>query len=184
MIKYVAFLRGVNVGGHKLIKMEELRRACASLGFKNVKTYIQSGNVIFETSETSSHLLTARIEKELHRLLGYEVTVFLRTTLEVEEIVKHDPFKGLKFADVKMYVTFLSEELNARPKLPLLSSTKDVEVFQIRNREAFSLSRKKNGRFGFPNNLIEKELGVLATTRTWTTVGKIIMSILPTKPVS
>lgn len=76
MITYAAFLRGINVGGKKVIKMEDLSRILSSLGFKNVKTTIQSGNVIFETSETNSAVLTKKIEKKLQKSLRYEVSVF------------------------------------------------------------------------------------------------------------
>lgn len=180
MITYVAFLRGINVGGRKIIKMEDLSRMFVSMGFRNVKTYIQSGNVIFETAEINSNVLTKKIEKELHKSLGYEVRVFLRTILEVEDIVQHNPFKGMAAnANVGMYVTFLSEEPKSKPELPLVSPQKDVEVFRIRKREAFILCRKIKGRSGFPNNFIEKELGMPATTRNWTTISKIIIQTLP-----
>ncbi|HEX9961588.1 MAG TPA: DUF1697 domain-containing protein, partial [Pyrinomonadaceae bacterium] len=70
MIKYVAFLRGINVGGRHLVKMEDLRVLFASMNFENVKTYIQSGNVIFETSETSADVLAGKIERGLKEALG------------------------------------------------------------------------------------------------------------------
>src|SRR5438552_19199303 len=108
MTKYIAFLRGINVSGQKLIKMEDLSRMFAEFGFHNVKTYIQSGNVIFETAEPNPDTLTEKIEQGLHESLGYEVTVILRTFLEVEDLVKRDPFKGTKAdGNAKMYVTFL-----------------------------------------------------------------------------
>ena len=175
MIKYVAFLRGINVGGHKLIKMEELSRIFTSLGCKNVKTYIQSGNVIFETSASDSKALTKKIEKELLDIFGYEATVFLRTMAEVEDMLDQNPFKKFKSsAKVKMYVTFLSRIPDKKPKLPLVSAKDGLEIFSIKNCEAFLLSQMVKGRFGFPNNFIEKEVGVPATTRNWNTVNKII----------
>ena len=175
MTRFIAFLRGINVGGQKIIKMEDLSKIFSSSGFSNVKTYIQSGNVIFDSSEKDSPALTQKIEKNLLTLLGYDVTILLRTTDEVEQIINLNPFKNIKPDDnTKMYVTFISEEPNKKPSLPLLSSKKDVEVFQIKNLNIFSLSHRINGSFGFPNRFIEKELGVSATTRNWTTVSKII----------
>lgn len=79
MSKYVAFLRGINVGGHKSVTMDELSRAFVSLGFRNVRTHIQSGNVIFETASANRVALTRQIKKALRQLLGDEVAVFLRT---------------------------------------------------------------------------------------------------------
>ena len=176
MIKYVAFLRGINVGGKKLIKMEELSRVFERSGFKHVRTFIQSGNVIFEASETNTELLTKKIEQKILESFGEDVTVVLQTVVELEKIVRRNPFKRVKpDSNAMMFVTFLSAEPNSRPKLPLISAAENLEVFAIKDRAAFILARrKKNGSCGFPNNFIEKQLGVPATTRNWTTVGKIV----------
>ena len=91
MSKYVAFLRGINVGGHKLIKMAELARLFTSFGLKNVRTYIASGNVLFETAE-GADTVGGRIEEGLKRALGYGVKVMLRTISEIEDIINLDPF--------------------------------------------------------------------------------------------
>jgi uncharacterized protein (DUF1697 family) len=90
---YVALLRGINVGGHKLIKMKELARIFADAGFKNVRTYVASGNVIFESGSANRAALTRKIEKALQKALGYDVTVVLRTLSEIESIVNRNPFK-------------------------------------------------------------------------------------------
>jgi len=175
MIGYIAFLRGINVGGQKIIKMEDLKKMFISFGMGKVKTYIQSGNIIFESSDSDIVKLTLKIEKKLGLELGYEVTVILRTLTEVESILKQNPFKTIKPGeDEKLYVTFMYEEPKLKPKLPLFSTKEDVEVFQIKKLDAFSISRKKNGSFGFPNAVIEKTLKVAATTRNWSTVNKIV----------
>jgi uncharacterized protein (DUF1697 family) len=176
MITYVALLRGINVGGKKLIKMDELIRVFESLRLKHVRTYIQCGNVIFEVAESDVAALIKKIEKKILKTLGHDVTVVLRTIDELKTIVKRNPFKQVKpGADVMMVVAFLSTEPASKPKLPLISSTEKLEVLDIRDRAAFILCRrKKTGWFGFPNNFIEKQLGVSATTRSWTTVSKII----------
>jgi uncharacterized protein (DUF1697 family) len=180
MIKYVALLRGINVGGRKVIKMDALARVFVSLGFKNVKTYIQSGNVIFDGSATRPDVLVKKIEKKLHKSLGHEITVVLRTIVELEDILRRNPFKKIKPGDeVMMFVTFLAAEPGSQPKLPLQSLTENLEVVAIRDRAAFILCRrKKNGSFAFPNNFLEKQFGVPATTRNWTTVGKIVTAAL------
>ena len=175
MVRYIAFFRAINVSGLRVIKMEDLIRMFELLGFKNVKTFIQSGNVIFDASDKNPKILNQKIEKGLQKFLGYEVTVLLRTFKAVENIVKLNPFKGIKPGpSIKMYVTFLSEKINKKPKLPLVSPRKDVKIIRIVNHDVFSLTRMQNGRFGFPNIFIEKELGIPATTRNWTTVSKII----------
>ena len=174
MAKYVAFLRGINVGG-RVIKMDALRQIFIKAGVKNVKTYIQSGNVIFESS-SDPDVIVKKIEKALLNELGYEVPVLLRTVEELEEIIKLNPFKKVKSKyDVKHYVVFFYNEPVTKPKLPLHSPKKDVEVFHIHKTTAFCLSRSMDGKvWGFPNAFIEKEFKMPATTRNWNTVCKVI----------
>lgn len=176
MIRYAAFLRGINVGGHKLIKMEGLSRIFTTLGLEKVATYIQSGNVVFESAEQDSRKLTGRIEKGLAAATGSEIAVFLRTLGELEALVSQEPFSGFESGtDVKKYVTFLAEAPEARPELPLVSPKKEIRVFRAEGREIFSLAfAQGNGRYGFPHSFIEKEFKVQATTRNWNTVEKIV----------
>ena len=176
MNRYVAFLRAINVAGQKLIKMDELARIFTAAGFKNARTYIQSGNVIFDATSGNAVALRQKIERALQDVLGYEVTVILRRLTDIEEIVKRNPFKTVKTnADTVPYVVFLSEEPQRTPKLPLISITENLDVFAVRDRVAFVVARRKqNGRGGFPNKFVEKELGVLGTTRNWNTVNKIL----------
>lgn len=177
MTRYVALLRGINVGGKKLIKMADLVRVFASLGFKNVRTYIASGNVIFDDpADAEPTVLVKKIEKKLLTSFGHEVTVILRTVDELKSLVGRDPFKKFKSSgEVMRFVVFLANEPSKKPKLPLQSLSENMDVFAIKDRTAFIVARrKKTGWFGYPNNLIEKELGVAATTRNWSTVGKIV----------
>jgi uncharacterized protein (DUF1697 family) len=176
MIRYVAFLRAINVAGQKLIKMEELRRIFTSMGLRNVRTYIQSGNVIFDHASANSNGLRKKIEKTLLGILGYEVTVILRPLAEIEAMVKRNPFRKVPAgSEVGLFVVFLSDDPKTKPTLPLVSITENVEMFEVKDRAAFVVSRrKKNGFFGFPNKFVEKELGVSATTRNVTTVRKIV----------
>lgn len=173
---YVAFLRGINVGGHKLIKMDVLARIFTAAGFKNVRTYIASGNVIFESGSANKVALTRKIEKALHVTLGYEVTAVLRTLSEIENIVNRNPFKKYEAAkDVMLCVVFLAAEPKAKPKLPLVSITENLEVFEVADRTACVVSRrKKTGWFGFPNNFVEKQFSVTGTTRQWGSVNKLL----------
>ena len=175
MTAWIAFLRGINMGGHNKIKMDDLTRLFESLALKNVTTFIQSGNVTFETAGKNADALARRIGDALQESLGNEVPVFLRTLSEIQDLVKLDPFKAITAdAGDKKYVVFLYAEPGREPVLPLRSAREGLEAFHIRKREVFVLSRNVNGRFGFPNNFIEKELGVPATTRNWTTVSKLI----------
>ncbi len=173
---YVAFLRGINVGGKKLIKMEQLARIFTDAGLKNVRTYIASGNVIFESRSASKPALTRKIEKALKQVLGYEVTAVLRSLSELDHLVTRNPFKRYAASkNVMLCVVFLADAPKTRPKLPLVSHTENLEVFEVADLTAcVVLRRKKTGWFGFPNNFVEKQLGVLGTTRQWRTVIRIL----------
>ncbi|MCL4429127.1 MAG: DUF1697 domain-containing protein, partial [Chloroflexi bacterium] len=93
MFRFVAFLRGINVGGHIVVK-EKLKEAFTSMGFQNVSTYRQSGNVIFDADAADTQEIKAKIEDKLHSTLGYEVAVFVRTIPQLKSIIDLDPFKN------------------------------------------------------------------------------------------
>ena len=173
--KYVAFLRAINVGGHAKVNMSELREAFAAAGCRNVRTHIQSSNVIFESPAQDLAKLLHNVLAKLRNLLDGEQVIMLRTAGEIEEIIRKAPFKDVEAEPgIKLYVAFLSQKPRSKPRLPLVSSREALEAVAISDREVFVVSRrKKNGFFGFPNLLVEKELGVPATTRNWTTVSKI-----------
>jgi uncharacterized protein (DUF1697 family) len=172
---YVAFLRAINVGGHAIVKMTDLRDAFAAAGCKNVRTLIQSGNVVFETPAESTAALFQRIRAKLRTLFGEEPGVFFRTVREIERLVKLAPFK--RFATrrgIKLYVAFLSQKPRRKPRVPLRSAPEALDVIGRRNLDVFVVSGRKKSRFyGFPNALVEKELGVAATSRNWSTIAKI-----------
>lgn len=174
--RYVTFLRAINVAGHATVKMDALKAAFVSAGCKCVETVIQSGNVIFESTDRDGAALSKRIQKRLCDLLGGPPGIVTRTLSELERMADAAPFKdSLATADPKLYVVFLEQKPAKRPVFPLVSSQEALEAIGMSDREVFIVSRRrKNGFFGFPNNFIEKELGVTATTRNWSTVTKII----------
>jgi uncharacterized protein (DUF1697 family) len=176
MIRYVALLRGINVGGRKLIKMEQLAQIFTAAGLKNVRTYIASGNVIFESGSANKAALTRKIEKVLDQTLGYEVTVVLRTLSEIENIINRNPFRKYEASkDVMLCVVFLANEPKTKPKLPLVSLTDNLEVFEVADGTAcVVLRRKRTGWFGFPNNFVEKQFSVAGTTRQWRSIKKLL----------
>ena len=177
MTTYVAFLRAINVAGHAVVKMTDLRDAFRAAGCREVRSLIQSGNVVFESPAKTPTALVRRIQVELRRLLGEEPGLFLRTMRDIERLVEGNPFR--RFAGkprIKLYVAFLSRRLPPRqqPRLPLRSAPEALEVIAVKDREAFIVSgRKQNGFYGFPNAFIEQQLGVSATSRNWSTIKKI-----------
>ena len=173
--RYVAFLRAINVGGKRMIKMEALRGVFESAGYQNVRTFIASGNVIFNATETDPDSLAKKIEKKILKAFGHDVTVIVLTLAELQRVVKLNPFKNIKASkEVMLFVSFLSSEPAKKLKLPMRSANENLDVIALKGRVAFVVAyHKKNGWFGFPNNFLEKDLNVAATTRNWTTVRKI-----------
>jgi uncharacterized protein (DUF1697 family) len=174
MAQYIALIRAINVG-KRVVKMAELAKLCESCGLKNVRTYIQSGNVVFETSQTSPAGIKRKIQTHLTEALGYKVEVILTTATALAAIVKGNPFRRFEGkGDVMLFVSFFAADPTSKPKLPLISTAENLDVFAVRNNVAFIVSRrKKNGWFGFPNLFVEKQFGVSATTRNWSVVKKL-----------
>ncbi len=176
MTTYIAFMRAINVGGHAIVKMDALRDAFATAGCRNVRTFIQSGNVVFDSPLREEGEVLRTLRKKLCRLLGAEPGILLRSLEEVAQLTERDPFQSFKAErDVKFYVAFLAAEPPVKPRFPLLLPKEGLEAFDMSGREVFIVSRRNpSGFYGFPNNFIEKELGVSATSRNWNTVTKIV----------
>ena len=173
-MKYVAFLRGINVGGKNKIKMETLREVCAALGFENVKTYINSGNVIFETPKTDDKNLAAQLESAIDKEFDLKIKVIVRSMSEIEEIIKNNPFEGQFENDKDLHVFFLDEQMPDEKRDILLSNNNEKEMFAARNREIFYLSHVSFSDSLMGKDFIGKKLKVSATARNWRTVNKIL----------
>lgn len=171
-MKYVAFLRAINVGGH-VVKMDHLRRIVSSAGVENVETFIASGNVIFDASVRSPGALERKIESALHSALGYEVATFIRTTSAVADIAAHQPFPDAGTPGDMLYVGFLSAAPTTAAQRALLAHNSPIDEFHIAGRELFWLCRKKFSESDFSGARIEKLLGVRATLRNITTVQRL-----------
>jgi uncharacterized protein (DUF1697 family) len=173
-MKYAAFLRGINVGGKNKVKMETLRKICAAIGFERVKTYINSGNVIFETAKTGDKKLAESLEKAIEKEFALNIKVMVRSVAEIEEIVKNNPFKGQFENDKDLHVFFLDEELAAEKREQLLSNNNENEQFAVGKREIFCLLRISVLDSLIGKDYIGKKLKVPATARNWRTVNKIL----------
>lgn len=174
MIRYVALLRGINVSGQKNITMEDLRDFFAIPGLHNISSYIQTGNVLFDSEETNEELLTLTLEKQLEGKLGYKVNVILRSLQNLRDVIENNPYEHIKTEEKpSLYVTFLSEipAFDVRGSLGVYSN--DAEYARVVNKEVYVVS-PNYGKTCFSNTFIEKKLGVVATTRNWNTVNKLV----------
>jgi uncharacterized protein (DUF1697 family) len=175
MDRFIAFLRGVNVSGQKLIKMETLRKILTDNGFVDVKTYIQSGNIIFSTVNIDSNHLILEIEDIIEKHFGFHTDVILRRHSEIESVLNSLELCKLKFdEEQKSYITFAKEEFSEQMELPLFSKNHDVEIIFRNSKDFISVSTAFKGIYGFPNSLIEKLTGIPATTRNPNTLEKIL----------
>jgi uncharacterized protein (DUF1697 family) len=170
MIKYVAFLRAINVGGHTIIKMTDLKQIFEACGFENVQTYIQSGNVIFESDQEDTRALENRIASEVEKVTGHKTQLFVRTFREVQSIASKSPFTAK--ADETVHVALLKEKPDKKQQEALLSFRSDADDFTVKRREVYNL-RYDREKSIFSNNFIEKILKIPATTRNMTVIRKI-----------
>jgi uncharacterized protein (DUF1697 family) len=171
MNKYVAFLRAINVGGNTIVKMDVLRGLFESLRLANVQTYIQSGNVIFESDEEDASALEVRIERQLEKGLGKKIQVFVRTMREIESIAKKPLFDPKE--NEALHIVFLRSRPDKKSGQALASFINEADDFAVKGREVYNLRHDKEKSI-FSNNLIEKTLGISGTTRNLTTVQKIV----------
>jgi uncharacterized protein (DUF1697 family) len=153
--------------------MQDLAKLFESFGFNNVKAYLQTGNVLFDSDERDSTKIIKIIDDGIFNELGYKVTVILRTKQDLLDIVEQNPFNEYA-GDVKYYITFLATIPKYLPKLPIRMNDIENEVFKIENNNVFTVGFNIKGRYGFPNVFIEKEFGVPATTRNWNTILRIL----------
>lgn len=174
MTTNIAMLRGINVTGYKTVKMERLRATFADAGFQNVRTYIQSGNVVFETNEPASGL-SAKIQKAILKDFGFEVSVLTKTAKEMADIVKRNPFAEDTALDQKrFYVTFLADDppKDALKLLQPLALPEDK--IHVTGRAVYLYCPKGYGDTKLSNTTIEKKLGCGATTRNWNTTKTLL----------
>lgn len=176
MNKYVAFLRGINVGGHKSVKMDELKKTFDSMEFKNVKTVLASGNVIFETPKTATNTLSKKIAEKLRETFGFEIGVIIRTIEELHHISNSDPFKGIKVTpQTRLYITFLSEKSKSSLKIPYESLDKNYKILKLSANEICSvLTITPISKTVGLMDILEKEFGKKVTTRNWNTIIRLL----------
>lgn len=171
MARLVAFLRGINVGG-RIVTKDRLQGVFRDLGFKDVDTYRQSGNVIFEARGIDPEKVRTIIEAELRRKLGYDVAVFIRTFAELGELLESAPRLQSK-AGSSLLVTLLSGSPESPLSLPVTIPKSTAEVVSARGAEVFTETHG-GGEGALPNPFLESTLGVKATTRNLNVIGEIV----------
>jgi uncharacterized protein (DUF1697 family) len=169
---HVSLLRGVNVGGRRMVKMDELKHAYIALGLENVRTYVQSGNVIFESSEGDPRKLEVNIQKGLKKAFDLDTVVLLRTREAMQTAIDGNPFEGKD--EGKLHVTFLSAEPETVPLEEFDKAKTGGEELVVRGTEVYLFLPNGYGRTKLNNNYLERKLRVAATTRNWRTARALL----------
>lgn len=177
MTVYVSMLRGVNVGGSSPIKMDALRRVYESLGFEDVRTLLQSGNVLFRSRLRNREQLVLRLMQEIERKLGFKVDVILRTLAEVATLVERGPVLSPNADPSKLLVMFLASVPAAAAQADLTKWHKSAqlpEMLELRGPEIYLYYPGGVGRSKLSGAVIERHLGVAGTARNWNTLTKLL----------
>ena len=175
MTTHLALLRGINVSGHNMIKMEALKTTLEAVGFLNVQTYIQSGNVFVDTEEENAAAIGFKIKQEIFKAFGHEVPVVVIGKSDLEACLKNNEFLKEAAADTKkLYVAFVSKTLQT-------TSINELKISQFKPDEASIDSNRiyikyavGAGKTRFDQKYIEKKLNVTATIRSWNTITQLL----------
>ncbi len=170
MPAFASLLRGINVGGNRKIPMAELKALYEESGLTNVKTYIQSGNAVFQTDHENPDDLRKLIESTIEARFGFDVTVLIRTAEELQGVLESNPFETVD----EVYVTFLAEEPSPEKWAHLKALDLGTERSELRNKEIFLQFPDGYGKAKMSNSFVESKLKVRATTRNWRTINEII----------
>ncbi len=174
-MKHLILLRGINVSGHNMIKMDALKKALEEIGFQNVVTYIQSGNVFVETDEESGFSVGFKIKQEIYKTFGHEVPVIVVSKSDLEWSFKNNPFLKQKDVDTKkLYVAFISKELSSSAINELKISQFKPDEAVIEGNRIFIKYDIGAGKTRLDQKYIEKKLNVTATIRNWNSVTKLL----------
>ena len=171
MQTYISMLRGINVGGQKKIRMTALKSLYESLGLGNVQTYVQSGNVVFDSEEQDDEKLRKSIEAQIEAAFGFSVPILIRTANDFKRIIESHPFANEE--PIRVLVTFLYERPQ-KSRWDELSLYQDkVDQFALGEQEIFLFCPGGYGRTKLSNTFFEKKLGVVATTRNWKSINTL-----------
>lgn len=174
MFVYIALLRGINVGGKHPVKMQALQELCDKLGFTDVSTYLQSGNVVFKSTQANALTVTTLLQKALKDHFQFTIPVILLKHKDLLSIYSKNPFLQEKdMTDSTLHVTIL-ERIPSPAQLSLLPSEQAEDRLAFFGSWIYLHCPNGYGHTKFNNNAIEKNLGVVATTRNWNTIKALL----------
>lgn len=167
---FISLLRGINVGGKNRVSMTALKALLEDINFKNVSTYIQSGNVIFSTAENDTLVISKKIESGIEKKLGIRVPVITRTTVELKKAIAQNPFSKLKDRGLEsIYITYLERPCKVAEVIVVKGCSYPPDEFIIMGQEIYIYCPNGYGNTKLNNNFFENKLKIKATTRNWKT---------------
>lgn len=170
MKTYISLLRGINIGGHKKIKMDSLRDGFSSLGYTNIKTYIQSGNILFCSKEEDKTKLEREISSMIMDKYGFDVPVLVLISDDLNEVITNNPFaNSINHKKEFIHITFISNEVKEINYKEIESKKESEDEYKIINKAIYLYLQKGYGNTKIHNNFFEKLLKTQATTRNWKT---------------
>lgn len=175
---YIAFLRGINVGGNHKLPMSDLKNVLSDMGCTNIITLLNSGNVIFESSEKDKDLIEAEISKRLENEFGFPVPTIVRTEEEVKSLYESDPFANIELTkDIRQYVSFQKVASKSDLVIPWQSDDSSFQI--LSDADGIIVSVLDLSKTGTPNamKIVEEKYGKNITTRNWKTISRIIKKL-------
>ena len=175
MEKYVAFLRGINVGGHHKVPMADLRKELGQLGFENIITILNSGNIIFEAKADALGKLEKTISNHLEHYFGFPIPTILRKAETIHKIFSLDPFKGVEVTkDIRLYISLLKKDAELDLDLPWTSPDGSFKIIDKQDGSVLSILDVSVTKTPKAMGVLEKTYGKDITTRNWNTIVRIM----------
>jgi uncharacterized protein (DUF1697 family) len=172
-MRYIALLRGINVGGNTMVKMADLKASFENLGFTNVVTYINSGNIAFDTTKTSEARLVSKLEAAVEALCQRKVQVMVRERSAIPDILANNPFEGEYESHKEMHVLFLRDPIPPSKVEELRAGAPAGERFEVKGREIYCHLPQGVADSYLGRGQFEKKLKISITARNWRTVEKL-----------
>lgn len=174
MKTYIAFLRGINVGGHHKVPMADLKNELQTLGLKNIITILNSGNIIFDSTNKDIAIIEQNITLHLEKTFGFPIPTIVRTAETIQHILKEVPFNNLEITkDIKLYISFLKTAVEPNLQIPWESEDQAYKILDYKNKNIISVLDLSKSKTTKAMTTLEHSFGKNITTRNWNTLLRI-----------
>ncbi|WP_299210356.1 DUF1697 domain-containing protein [uncultured Dokdonia sp.] len=176
--KYIAFLRGINVGGHHKLPMAALKTVFKTLGYTDIVTVLNSGNAIFKATPKKVEDIEKEIEKTLKATFGFPIPTCVRDVAQIQDLYESNPFEGIEVTkETRLYISFLKEQRTAVLALPWISLDKSYQILEARDTSIISVLDLAIAQTPKAMGILEATYGKNITTRNWKTIERIIKKL-------